>query len=112
MSVNESGSRSVLARAVAAEIRSRMAAQRVSGKRLAERVGMSQNYFATRLRDEKPFTLDDIAAIARELDGSDGHTFIVEANARHSDRVFAEDFMLAARDTDDDVEAAEQQQEA
>lgn len=62
-----SGSKSSLARAVSAEIRARLAAQRTSGKKLAETVGLSQNYIAKRLRDEAPFTIDDIELIVADL---------------------------------------------
>lgn len=55
---------SSLARAVSADIRARLGAERRSGKWLAEQIGLSQNYVAKRLRDEAPFNLDDLAAIA------------------------------------------------
>jgi hypothetical protein len=55
---------SSLARAVRADIRARLGAERRSGKWLAEQIGLSQNYVAKRLRDEAPFNLDDLAANA------------------------------------------------
>lgn len=55
---------SSLARAVSADVRARLGAERRSGKWLAEQIGLSQNYVAKRLRDEAPFNLDDLAAIA------------------------------------------------
>ena len=55
---------SSLARAVSADIRARLGAERRSGKWLAEQIGLSQNYVAKRLRDEAPFNLDDLATIA------------------------------------------------
>lgn len=59
-----------LARAFSAEIRAELARRSptISGLKLAGLVGMSQNYIAKRLRDELPFTLDDIAAICAALD--------------------------------------------
>jgi len=62
------GTTSTLGRAVSAHIRAQLGAQRISGKTLAARIGLSQNYVATRLRDEKPFTLDDVDAIVTALD--------------------------------------------
>ena len=59
-----------LAKAFAAEIRAELARRSptISGLKLAGLVGMSQNYIAKRLRDELPFTLDDVAAICTALD--------------------------------------------
>ena len=45
-----------------------MAAMRVTGIGLAMKVGMSQNYLAKRLRDELPFTLDDVEKLVSGLD--------------------------------------------
>jgi hypothetical protein len=39
-------------------VRAHMGRQRLSGKTLAAKSGVSQNYLATRLRDEAPFTID------------------------------------------------------
>lgn len=55
------------ARAVSAEIRAVMARQRVSGAKLAEAAGMSQGYLSKRLRDQAPFTLNDVEAISKAL---------------------------------------------
>jgi transcriptional regulator with XRE-family HTH domain len=57
-----------LARAVAAEIRAAMGRQRKSGLQLAAATGLSQNYLAKRLRDEAPFTINDIEKICTVLD--------------------------------------------
>lgn len=40
----------------------------MSGNQLATMAGMSQNYVAKRLRDEAPFTLNDIERICEVLD--------------------------------------------
>lgn len=56
-----------LAVAVAAEVRAAMGRQRVSGIQLAAMTGISQNYVAKRLRDEAPFTLNDIERICEVL---------------------------------------------
>lgn len=55
------------ARAVSAEIRATMARQRINGVGLAARAGMSRDYLGKRLRDETPFTLNDIEAICSAL---------------------------------------------
>jgi transcriptional regulator with XRE-family HTH domain len=56
-----------LAAAVAAEIRAAMGRHRVSGNQLAQMTGISQNYIAKRLRDEAPFTLNDVEKICDSL---------------------------------------------
>ena len=73
---------SFLQRCVSAAFRAEIAAQRSSGKELASKVGRSQNYVATRLRDEKPFTLDDVEAICDELFVDDPERVIVDAVER------------------------------
>lgn len=84
------GTTSDLGRCVSAELRARMAALRVSGKTLALKAGMSQNYFAKRLRDEAPFTLDDIESLVSVLldDLVDPTTFITQAYERNQDEVW------------------------
>ena len=57
-----------LAIAVAAEVRAAMGRRRVSGIQLASLTGISQNYIAKRLRDEAPFTLNDIERICVALE--------------------------------------------
>jgi transcriptional regulator with XRE-family HTH domain len=49
-------------------VRVRMKERRVSGKRLAEAVGMPQTSLARLLRGRGDLTLDQLAAIARALD--------------------------------------------
>lgn len=55
------------ARAVSAEIRQSMARQRVSGAQLALKTSLSQSYVSKRLRDEVPFTANDIEEICEVL---------------------------------------------
>lgn len=55
------------ARAVSAEVRAAMGRHRTSGLQLAGLAGMSQNYLAKRLRDEKPFTINDLEQICSAL---------------------------------------------
>lgn len=76
---------SVLARCVAAEIRSEMGARRMSGQALARAINKSQNYVSTRLRDRRDFTLDDVDAIASyfKLDPS---VLIARGYADHGER--------------------------
>lgn len=47
--------------------RSEMAQQGTSGKVLAAKVGISQNYPAKRLRDETPFNVNDVENTATAL---------------------------------------------
>jgi len=56
------------AKAVSAEVRSVMARRRVSGAQLASRVGRSQSYIAKRLRDDVPFSANDIEDICEVLE--------------------------------------------
>lgn len=84
------GTRTHLARCISAEFRARMAAQRISGKALSAMAGMSQNYLAKRLRDEAPFTLDDVEVLVEHVDVNfDPPRFIAEAIERNSDEVWA-----------------------
>lgn len=55
------------ARAISAEFRASMARQRISGPQLAEMSGRSQSYLSKRLRDEVPFTANDMEAICAAL---------------------------------------------
>lgn len=55
------------ARAVSAEVRAVMARHRVSATLLASRAKMSRSYLGKRLRDEVPFTFNDIEAICRAM---------------------------------------------
>lgn len=56
-----------LATAYSAEIRATMGAKFITGLTLSKKVGMSQNYIAKRLRDEAPFTLNDLEAVCVAL---------------------------------------------
>ena len=80
----------MFARCVSAEVRAQMAAVRITARDLAGRVGFSQNYLSIRLRDERPFTLDDLPRVIEAL-GYDGevHEFIADATKRHTDNVWA-----------------------
>lgn len=53
--------------ATTAAIRAHMTRQKISGNVLAAKIGVSQNYLATRLRDEKSFKLSDIETICAAL---------------------------------------------
>jgi transcriptional regulator with XRE-family HTH domain len=55
------------AKAVSAQVRSLMGIQRMTGLRLSQLTTLSQNYLAKRLRDELPFTLNDIHLLAQAL---------------------------------------------
>lgn len=56
------------AQAFSEAIRLHMSQSGVSGMALAAQISRSQNYVASRLRDEKPFTVDDVEAIAAALE--------------------------------------------
>lgn len=69
MSTFPEGTRWPFAREVSAEVRGRLAAKRMALRTFAEEAGFaSHNYVAIRLRDEKPFTLDDLDQIAAYFD--------------------------------------------
>lgn len=86
------GTRTPFARAISAEVRAVMAARRITGRSLAKDAGFaSNNYLAIRLRDEKPFTLDDIEIICAFLDESDDSAeFIKRAVDNHAERLWIE----------------------
>lgn len=56
-----------MARAVASEVRAAMGRQRISANQLARLTNLSQNYISKRLRDEAPFTLNDVELICQVL---------------------------------------------
>ena len=83
-------SKTILSRAVSAEVRAAMAARRLTIRDLAKGAKFgSHNYLAIRLRDEKPFTLDDVNEVCLFLD-EDPIEFIAQAYENHGDRLFAE----------------------
>lgn len=82
------GTRSALGREVSAEVRSRMAAERIGLREFAANVGFSShNYVAIRNRDEKAYTLDDVELICHYYN-EDPHVFIRKAIERHGDLVW------------------------
>lgn len=52
---------------VASRVRAEMARARLSGRALADRLGWRVDVLARRLREDAPFTGDQLMAIAREL---------------------------------------------
>lgn len=85
-----SGTRTAYARAIAAEIRALMAVERVSVRELAAGVeDRSLNYLAIRLRDEKPFTLDDLEQICDRL-GENVEALVQRAYENHFERFLQE----------------------
>lgn len=84
------GTRTPFARAISAEVRAVMAARRITGRTLAKDAGFaSNNYLAIRLRDEKPFTLDDLSLICEYFD--EGVTaFVQRAYDNHEERLWNE----------------------
>lgn len=58
---------SPLARAFSSRVRIAMADQRVTAQALAEATGISRSYLGKRLRDEVPFSLNDVEAISKIL---------------------------------------------
>lgn len=84
------GAKSPFARAVSAEIRAHMAAERTSIRDLAAAAGFrSHNYLAMRLRDEQPFSLDDVARLCDHWD-IEAADFLQDAHERHEERIWAE----------------------
>lgn len=89
------GTQSPLARAVAAEVRGRLAAQRVTLREFAAEAGFnSHNYVAIRLRDEKPFTVDDVERISRYFD-EDPVPFLKAAYDNHLERIWGDLHVLS-----------------
>ena len=58
---------SPLARAFSARVRMVMARDHVTMQSLAEKAGISRTYLGKRLRDDMPFTLNDVEAISKAL---------------------------------------------
>jgi transcriptional regulator with XRE-family HTH domain len=56
-----------LARAFSGHVRMVMARDRVTAKELAAKAGISRSYLGKRLRDEVPFSLNDVEAISLAL---------------------------------------------
>ncbi|AXH44411.1 helix-turn-helix DNA-binding domain protein [Arthrobacter phage Kumotta] len=56
-----------LARAFSAELRAALARRRISAKQFALSIGMTPAYLNKRLRDEAPFTLNDVEAIIKKM---------------------------------------------
>lgn len=56
-----------LARTFSGHVRMVMARDRVTAQDLAEKAGVSRSYLGKRLRDEVPFTLNDVEAISKVL---------------------------------------------
>ena len=56
-----------LARAFSGHVRMVMARDRVTAQALAEAAGLSKSYLGKRLRDEVPFSLNDVEAISKAL---------------------------------------------
>jgi transcriptional regulator with XRE-family HTH domain len=84
------GTESVFARAISAEIRARLAAERITGRQFAKAAGFtSQNYLAIRLRDERPFTLDDLERVCRYF-GEDVPAFVQAAYQNHDERIWTQ----------------------
>lgn len=63
-----------LARAFAGEVRAALARRRITAKQLANSTGLSPTYVNKRLRDEAPFTLNDVEVICAKL-GADSDGF-------------------------------------
>lgn len=92
-----SGTKSPFARMIAAEVRARIAAARMGQRELASDAGFaSHNYLAIRLRDERPFTLDDVEQLCTFYEEEPKH-FIETAVRNQADMVYAAlDAALAA----------------
>jgi len=80
-----------LAVAVAAEVRAAMGRARVSGNQLSKLTGMSQNYIATRLRDEAAFTISDIQRICDALEEDYRALFLAATDRLSNENTSTED---------------------
>lgn len=90
MNTFPSGTKTAFARAVSAEIRAAMAARRITIRELAHGAGFaSHNYVAIRLRDDKPFNLDDVQRICDHL-GEDAVALVARAQDAHGERLWRE----------------------
>lgn len=91
------GTQTPFARAVAAEVRAQLAARNITQEALVAAAGLSStNYLSLRLRDVKPFDLDDIFRIAVFLAEGQVETFMERARDEHEDRIAKElDLVLA-----------------
>ncbi len=67
---------------VAEEVRAWMARRRISGVKLAERIGKAQPYVSRRLNGDVSFDLDDLVRIAEVLEVSIGQLLPEEALQR------------------------------
>ncbi|EXF24269.1 XRE family transcriptional regulator [Nesterenkonia sp. AN1] len=81
-----------LARAAVREIRAHMARQQppMTGRDLADRTGLSQNYVARRLREDISLTLNDMEVISSALGLDPGRLFanaVESAKADEADRI-------------------------
>lgn len=102
------GTRSPFARAIAAEVRALLAVRRVGLRPFASEAGFdSHNYVAIRLRDEKPFTLDDVDRICGYFE-EDPIEFVARADRNHRSRYESEAVVathLAMSDVEDHLRA-------
>jgi transcriptional regulator with XRE-family HTH domain len=67
-------------KAATAAVRRLKADKRISNADISAATGMSTNYIAERLRDEKSFTLNDIELVA-DFFGIDATDFLIDARA-------------------------------
>lgn len=107
------GAESVLARCVAAEVRAQLAKDRMNQREFAARLGFtSHNYISVRLREEKPFTLDDIDKMCALWDVAP-EEFIQQAVESNLDRIMADlnEATAAGRAAEDLPTLAEKRQE-
>lgn len=89
------GTQTPFARAIAAEVRAQLAARQLTYRDLVDKAGLSStNYVSIRLRDVKPFDLDDIDKIAAFFSdggaGTETHHFIARAIDQHQERIWDE----------------------
>lgn len=106
MGIQANGVNRTLSRAVSAEIRGLRGRHNISVRALVARAALdnpSLNYLAERLRDEKPFTLEDVDRIA-DVFGMSGADLIQQAV--ENDRRAALPPHVAARDAEVAAEQA------
>jgi transcriptional regulator with XRE-family HTH domain len=69
------------ARAISAAFRWSMTRQKISGAQLADKTSRSQSYISKRLRDDVPFTANDIEEICKALNEDLGQLVISAARS-------------------------------
>ena len=71
--------------AVAAEVRAELARKQITASTVAEAIQMPTSTLSRRLKADTPFTVDELAAIARVLGTTPGAFFYPSRSPRHEE---------------------------